>query len=86
MTDRTMTPSKAREREHEAPEPASYYWLPRSKVYHLVQDGSMTVCGLAVEPGPGHGRKVWQWTTFRPLKHRICYKCLYPDRVWPWGE
>lgn len=77
MTDRTMTPSKARAKERQAPDPVSYYWREHLRVYHVVLGGSLTVCGLAVEAGSSGGRKRWRLTTFRPKRHRICYNCLY---------
>lgn len=63
--------NETRATEHEAPDPLRYYWLPGSRVHHVVVEGSrLTMCGRMVRPS---GRL----TTYRPKGYRVCYNCLY---------
>jgi len=64
--------------------PLLYYWLPRSEVYHVVLGGRLTMCGLMVKAARGDHRHGWCLTTYRPLGHRICYRCLYARESCPW--
>jgi len=84
MTDRTMTASEAKARERQSPDPVRYYWLPWSKVYHVVLGGRLAMCGMMVKPEPDGDRQGWQLTAFRPRGHRVCFACLYARETWPW--
>jgi len=66
------------------PGPVLCYWLPWSRVYHVVLGGRLTMCGLMVKPGRDGNPHGWRLTTYRPLRHRICYRCLYARESCPW--